>query len=319
MASCPETGGSAASMLAPTPRTEVVTAAHMAEALQRVRDYVEPRLAAALRRARGFPRGLRPPYDTRCSPREAAAAGAGALGGAGLQRPPRRDGGLGRGGSGGGGGGNDPRLLARARRPAGDGRRRPAARPADLPPCLRRGHRDPLRRRAPAPGFRDPRGRPAAPPRGPGLPDAGPRRRPRRRSWAARPTIWRSNAAGSIRPSGWRPPSRWPGWNESTAARPDRCFGRRSNSAGIAVEADAAQLAALDRFGQAFGLCFQIADDLLDAEGDEATVGKRVGKDAGRGKLTYPTVLGIEASPGKGRGPGHGGGRRGCRTRRTSR
>lgn len=61
---------------------------------------------------------------------------------------------------------------------------------------------------------------------------------------------------------------------------------------GLAVAADAAQLAALDRFGQAFGLCFQIADDLLDAEGDETAVGKRVGKDAARGKLTYPTVLG---------------------------
>jgi len=63
---------------------------------------------------------------------------------------------------------------------------------------------------------------------------------------------------------------------------------------GLAVAADRAQLAALDRFGQAFGLCFQIADDLLDAEGDEAAVGKRVGKDAARGKLTYPTVLGTE-------------------------
>jgi len=61
---------------------------------------------------------------------------------------------------------------------------------------------------------------------------------------------------------------------------------------GLAVAADAAQLAALDRFGRAFGLCFQIADDLLDAEGDESAVGKRVGKDAARGKLTYPTVLG---------------------------
>jgi hypothetical protein len=40
----------------------------------------------------------------------------------------------------------------------------------------------------------------------------------------------------------------------------------------------------------------QIADDLLDAEGDEAAVGKRVGKDAGRGKLTYPTVLGAAES-----------------------
>lgn len=61
---------------------------------------------------------------------------------------------------------------------------------------------------------------------------------------------------------------------------------------GLAVAADPEQLASLDRFGRAFGLCFQIADDLLDAEGDESAVGKRVGKDAARGKLTYPTVLG---------------------------
>jgi geranylgeranyl diphosphate synthase type II len=63
---------------------------------------------------------------------------------------------------------------------------------------------------------------------------------------------------------------------------------------GLAVAANSGQLAALDRFGRAFGLCFQIADDLLDAEGDETAVGKRVGKDAARGKLTYPTVLGAD-------------------------
>ena len=65
---------------------------------------------------------------------------------------------------------------------------------------------------------------------------------------------------------------------------------------GLAVSADPAQLKALDRFGAAFGLAFQIADDLLDAEGDEVMMGKRVGKDAGRGKLTYPTVLGTDAT-----------------------
>jgi geranylgeranyl diphosphate synthase type II len=65
---------------------------------------------------------------------------------------------------------------------------------------------------------------------------------------------------------------------------------------GLAVSAGPEQLAALDRFGAAFGLAFQIADDLLDAEGDEATMGKRVGKDAGRGKLTFPTVLGSQAT-----------------------
>jgi geranylgeranyl diphosphate synthase type II len=65
---------------------------------------------------------------------------------------------------------------------------------------------------------------------------------------------------------------------------------------GLAVGADAPQLEALIRFGRAFGLAFQIADDLLDAEGDEAAMGKRVGKDAARGKLTYPTVAGLAAA-----------------------
>jgi geranylgeranyl diphosphate synthase type II len=54
--------------------------------------------------------------------------------------------------------------------------------------------------------------------------------------------------------------------------------------------------AALDRFGGAFGLAFQIADDLLDVEGSAATAGKRVGKDAARGKLTFPGLLGIDGS-----------------------
>jgi geranylgeranyl pyrophosphate synthase len=43
-------------------------------------------------------------------------------------------------------------------------------------------------------------------------------------------------------------------------------------------------------------VAFQIADDLLDVEGNEAQLGKRVGKDAGRGKLTFPVLLGVEES-----------------------
>jgi geranylgeranyl diphosphate synthase type II len=55
---------------------------------------------------------------------------------------------------------------------------------------------------------------------------------------------------------------------------------------------DPAVLEALDGFGCGFGLAFQITDDLLDVEGDAGHAGKRVGKDAGRGKLTYPGLLG---------------------------
>jgi len=65
---------------------------------------------------------------------------------------------------------------------------------------------------------------------------------------------------------------------------------------GLAAGAAADRLALLARFGRSFGEAFQIADDLLDAEGSEAAVGKRVGKDAGRGKLTLPTVVGLASA-----------------------
>jgi geranylgeranyl diphosphate synthase type II len=51
-------------------------------------------------------------------------------------------------------------------------------------------------------------------------------------------------------------------------------------------------LKSLDDFGRCFGLLFQITDDLLDVEGSTAQTGKRVRKDAARGKLTYPGLLG---------------------------
>ena len=55
-------------------------------------------------------------------------------------------------------------------------------------------------------------------------------------------------------------------------------------------------MARIREYGQEIGLAFQIVDDLLDLKGDVATMGKRVGKDDALGKLTYPRLLGIEAS-----------------------
>jgi geranylgeranyl diphosphate synthase type II len=52
----------------------------------------------------------------------------------------------------------------------------------------------------------------------------------------------------------------------------------------------------LDGYGRCLGLAFQIVDDLLDVEGDAEQTGKRVGKDAARGKLTYPGFLGVTES-----------------------
>jgi geranylgeranyl diphosphate synthase, type II len=56
------------------------------------------------------------------------------------------------------------------------------------------------------------------------------------------------------------------------------------------------QLAALDAYGHRLGLAFQITDDLLDVQSSEAATGKRVGKDAQRGKLTFPGLLGLDQS-----------------------
>jgi farnesyl diphosphate synthase len=44
------------------------------------------------------------------------------------------------------------------------------------------------------------------------------------------------------------------------------------------------------------GAAFQIADDILDAEGDTAALGKRAGKDAERGKATLVGLLGLDAA-----------------------
>ncbi|MCA9025968.1 MAG: polyprenyl synthetase family protein [Planctomycetaceae bacterium] len=51
-------------------------------------------------------------------------------------------------------------------------------------------------------------------------------------------------------------------------------------------------LRSLTTYGEAIGLAFQIADDLLDVCGDSETMGKRVRKDTNAGKLTYPALLG---------------------------
>ena len=52
--------------------------------------------------------------------------------------------------------------------------------------------------------------------------------------------------------------------------------------------------ASLSRCGGALGAAFQIADDILDAEGDEAKLGKRAGKDAARNKATYVSAFGLD-------------------------
>ena len=64
----------------------------------------------------------------------------------------------------------------------------------------------------------------------------------------------------------------------------------------ILGRADQARRRALERYGSAIGEAFQIADDLLDLEGDPATVGKATGKDAAAHKATLVGVLGPAAA-----------------------
>lgn len=65
---------------------------------------------------------------------------------------------------------------------------------------------------------------------------------------------------------------------------------------GRIAQAGREDLDRLLNYGQCLGLAFQITDDVLDVRGTSQTLGKAVQKDASHGKLTYPSLLGEEAS-----------------------
>jgi len=64
----------------------------------------------------------------------------------------------------------------------------------------------------------------------------------------------------------------------------------------ILGQANAAARASIDRYGSAIGQAFQVADDLLDVEGDAATLGKAAHKDAAAGKATLIATLGRDGA-----------------------
>ncbi|MBI3448298.1 MAG: polyprenyl synthetase family protein [Acidobacteria bacterium] len=65
---------------------------------------------------------------------------------------------------------------------------------------------------------------------------------------------------------------------------------------GILSGADEGAIGALDRYGRALGLAFQITDDILDVTGSAEEIGKSPGKDAAAAKTTFPSLFGLEAS-----------------------
>lgn len=65
-------------------------------------------------------------------------------------------------------------------------------------------------------------------------------------------------------------------------------------AAGLLAGADGEKLQALDDYGLHAGLAFQIIDDVLDVEGDDATLGKPAGSDEERGLVTFASLLGCD-------------------------
>ena len=69
-----------------------------------------------------------------------------------------------------------------------------------------------------------------------------------------------------------------------------------AKSGAIMVGATDNLIGAIDSYAADIGLAFQIVDDILDIEGDPASLGKTVGKDVAGAKPTYPALFGIEPS-----------------------
>ncbi len=137
---------------------------------------------------------------------------------------------------------------------------------------------------------------------GPGRPRCGafrswPSPRARRAWWPARWPTFRPKGAPNWRGARHgRTPANLDGARGDSPSQ-DRALLRAPLRMGAVIaEAPDSYLEALDRYGKAVGLAFQIVDDLLDVQGDETKLGKRVGKDSELGKWTYPRFLGVDGS-----------------------
>ncbi len=79
-------------------------------------------------------------------------------------------------------------------------------------------------------------------------------------------------------------------YNQVIADKTASLFGASARLGGHYAGATPAQEAALETYGIELGIAFQIADDCLDLQGDEAVVGKSLGTDLTKGKLTLPLL-----------------------------
>jgi geranylgeranyl diphosphate synthase, type II len=70
-------------------------------------------------------------------------------------------------------------------------------------------------------------------------------------------------------------------------------------SGAILAGAGDNKIQALGAYGSHIGIAFQIADDILNVEGNSNLMGKKTGSDAVLGKVTYPSLLGIDAAKSK--------------------
>ena len=80
------------------------------------------------------------------------------------------------------------------------------------------------------------------------------------------------------------------------AAKTGALIAAAASIGGRAARATSVQVAALTRYGEAIGLAFQIADDVLDVTGTTHQLGKTAGRDLELQKSTYPALLGIEGA-----------------------
>ena len=69
----------------------------------------------------------------------------------------------------------------------------------------------------------------------------------------------------------------------------------------LAAGASSAEVAALERYGRAIGLAFQIMDDVLDVTSTTNALGKTTGRDATLGKSTHPALLGVDGAQARAR------------------